>query len=450
MTLSFGRSPRLSALSAVVGLFGLILCVRCTHSESPRQTVASVTNATTIRHTGNGWELLRYGRPYFIKGAGSLASNRHQFERLRACGGNSIRTWDVNEADQVLDQAQALGLTVHFGLWIERETEGFDYNDQAATDRQFERMRKLVMTYRHHPALLMWCVGNESAEYGTNLNVYDEVNRIARMIHELDPDHPVTTAVSLDSERSVWLARERCPDIDIMSFNVYGDIPHMADFLQKGGWTGPYILSEFGSRGYWEVEKTPWESPIEPTSRQKYDFINQYYRQYISPLPPNCLGSYLFLWGSKQEETHTWFSFFDDQGRESPLVGLMQELWTGKRPANQAPVVGQLLTDGRATTSLSFTPSAGMHRAEIVATDPDNDPLTYRWEIRQAARQRSDFEDAPSPVISGLIDTDTTPVVQFRLPQAPGAYRLFVYVYDTHLHVSTANLAFQVAQKANP
>ena len=65
-----------------------------------------------------------------------------------------------------------------------------------------------------------------------------------------------------------------------------------------------------------------------------------------SPVP-NCLGSYLFLWGSKQEETHTWFSFFDDEGRESPLVGLMQELWTGRQPANQAPVVRQLLTDGQ-------------------------------------------------------------------------------------------------------
>ena len=88
-----------------------------------------------------------------------------------------------------------------------------------------------------------------------------------------------------------------------------------------------------------------------------------------------------------------------------------------------------------------------MHRAQLIATDPENDPLTYRWEIRQAARQRSDFEDAPSPVIGGLIDTDTSAVVQFRLPQQPGAYRLFVYVYDTHRHVSTANLAFRIESK---
>ena len=97
----------------------------------------------------------------------------------------------------MLAQAQALGLTVHFGLWMERETEGFDYNDPVAIDRQFQRMRRLVLKYRRHPALLMWCVGNESAEYCTNLNVYDEINRVARMIHELDPNHPVTTAVSL-------------------------------------------------------------------------------------------------------------------------------------------------------------------------------------------------------------------------------------------------------------
>ena len=94
MALFFSRH-RLATLPAIVSLFALLVGVRCNRSPSTESTANPTTAATTIRQTGNGWELLRNGRPYFIKGAGSLVSNRHQFERLRACGGNSIRTWDV-------------------------------------------------------------------------------------------------------------------------------------------------------------------------------------------------------------------------------------------------------------------------------------------------------------------------------------------------------------------
>lgn len=421
------------------------LLIACSDTKPASQVNTTGVRPTAIRRTGNAYELLRYGQPYFIRGAGSLADgDQNRFERLKACGGNSIRIWDDNEADQVLDEAQRLGMTVFMGVSIARELEGFDYNDQPAIDKQFARVRKLVLKYRNHPALLMWCVGNESALKATNLNVYDEINRITRMIHQLDPGHPVTTAVSLDSERSIWLVRERCPDLDILSVNAYGETLRLREFLDKGGWTGPYIFSEFGNLGYWQVALTPWGTPIEPTSQQKYDFVQTTYTKYIGARPPACLGAYFFVWGSKQEETHTWFSLFDEQGRETPLIGLIQQLWTKRSPANQAPVVRQLLIDHYDTTSVSFSPSATIHRAQVVATDPDGDSLTYRWEVRAAASQRSAFENTPLPIVDGVLKSANTAVAEFSLPRQPGSYRLFVYIYDTRRHVAGANLAFRV------
>ena len=412
----------------------------CHESASSGENTTSGSKPTAIHFTGQSYVLLRHGQPYFIQGGGG----KTHFDRLKQCGGNSIRTWDDIDAEQILNQAQSLGLTVLLGLWVEREADGFDYHDQQAVDRQFERIRKTILKYKNHPALLMWCVGNEWAQDANTFEVFDEVNRIAAMVHQLDPNHPTTTAISPDSGRSIWLVRERCPEIDVLSVNAYGVMPMLQQFLREGGWKKPYLISEFGAKGYWEVPLTPWRTPIEPTSQQKCDFVRQTYQTYIGSRPPNCLGSYLFYWGVKQEETHTWFSFFDDAGRESPLVGLMQELWTKHPPTNQAPVIQKLLLDGKNTINLSVPVSANLHRVQLIATDPDGDPLTYNWQIKPSAQHTSDYINTPVPPIEGLIATPTALETSFNLPQKPGMYRLFVYVYDTHRHVSTANLSLQI------
>ncbi len=69
----------------------------------------------------SGYRLSRYGKPYFIKGAGGDGS----LKILADAGGNSIRTWDADKAGIVLDEAQRLGLTVTVGIWLGHERHGF-------------------------------------------------------------------------------------------------------------------------------------------------------------------------------------------------------------------------------------------------------------------------------------------------------------------------------------
>jgi beta-galactosidase/beta-glucuronidase len=420
---------------------GLLLGMLSGCQKNKPNSISRTSAPTTIRHNGTAYELLRYGKPYFIKGAGGVS----YFEELKACGGNSIRVWDDIDAEQILDEAQRLGLTVMFGLWVEREMEGFDYNDRAAVERQYERVRKAVLRYRDHPALLMWCVGNEWALEADNFKVYDEVNRLATLVHELDPNHPVSTAISPDSKRAIWLMSRRCPEIDVLAVNSYALTEHLDEFFQQGGWTKPYLISEYGAPAYWEVPTAPWGAPLEPNSEQKLQFVRQFYRRFISSRPTNCLGAYLFYWGNKQEESHTWFSAFDEQGRHTPLVGLMQELWSGWIPANAAPVMQALLIDGKSSSYQSFLSTSGWHQAEIRVSDPEGDSLTYRWEIKPRAQAGPDYIGATRPALSGLLESADTRTIRFRLPPKPGPYRLFVDVYDTHQHVATANFCFEVA-----
>ncbi|WP_229368500.1 glycoside hydrolase family 2 TIM barrel-domain containing protein [Fibrisoma limi] len=398
---------------------------------------------TAIYHDGQSYQLLRYGKPYFIKGAGGVS----YLEELKARGGNSVRIWDDLEAGPILDKAQSLGLTVLFGIWVEREMEGFDYHNQVAVDQQYALIRKIVLKYRNHPALLMWCVGNEWAMEADNFRVYDEVNRIASLIHELDPDHPVTTVISPDNARAIWLVRKRCPAIDVLAFNSYALTEKLSQFLQDGGWTKPYLISEYGAQAYWETPMTPWQDPIEPTSQQKYEYVHRIYRQYIGSRPPNCLGSYLFYWDFKQEETHTWFNVYDQEGRSTSLADLMQYFWTGKQPPNQAPTMQRLLVDGRPILYQSYSSASGLHRAQVLTTDPEGDSLTYHWEIKRRAKNSADYVGTPLPALEGLITSSTGPSITFRLPTKPGSYRLFAHAYDTHRHVATANFVFEVTAK---
>lgn len=422
------------------GLVLLLLLLTGCNGTNQQPKATAPTAPTVIRYNGNSYDLYWHGKPYYIKGAGGVS----HLAQLKACGGNSVRVWDDIDAGRILDEAQKLGLTVMLGLWVEREMEGFDYDNQPAVERQYQRIRKTVLKYRNHPALLMWCVGNEWALEADNFKVYDEVNRLSKMVHSLDNNHPVSTAMSSDSERSIRLVTQRCPDIDVLSVNSYALTAQLATFLDKGGWHKPYLISEYGAPGYWETPLAPWKAPDEPNSEQKAKSVRAFYHAYVGSYPPNCFGAYLFYWGTKQEETHTWFSVFDDEGRESPLVGVMQELWSRKKPANSAPVVLALLVDGKPLTNQSLTASKLTHQAHFQVVDPEKDSLTYYWEIKPRANSGTDYVGVPRSPVAGLLTHSNGATVQFRLPAKPGAYRLFANAYDTHNHVATANFSFEV------
>jgi hypothetical protein len=412
-------------------------------NKSKQQSLNNLDAPTAIQFDGKAYTLIRQGKPYFIKGAGGVSN----LQQLKEAGGNSVRIWDDVDAGQLLDEAQRLGLTVMFGIWVEREMESFDYDDQAAVERQYQRIRKIILKYRTHPALLMWCMGNEWAQEADNVKVYDEVNRLTKLAHDLDPNHPVSTAISPDSKRAVWLVSQRCPEVDILAVNSYGLTEQLADFFRDGGWNKPYLISEYGAPAYWETPLAPWGAPDEPTSQQKMAYVRQFYQKHIDPQPVNCFGAYLFYWGTKQEETHTWFSVFDQQGRHTPLVELMHELWSGPLPGNVSPVIDGLFLDGQPAAHKSFSRSNRLHTAAVRVHEPDGDPMRYQWEIKIRAQSGTDYVGVPRLPIKGLIESADSSTVHFRLPDKPGAYRLFVAVYDNHQHVATANVSFYVQGK---
>jgi Glycosyl hydrolases family 2, TIM barrel domain len=401
-------------------------------------------SVVTINQDNEQWNLIVNGRQFYIKG---VAGNSY-LEKVKDNGGNSIRAgWQKDQ----LDKAFKLGLNALVNLPAKAERDGMNYNDPSEIRKQSDRIISIVKEIKDHPAVLMWAIGNE-LDYipplkPFNPKVWDAVNDAAIEIHKIDPDHPVMTVIGTSMMEKVADIRKRCPDIDLLGINTYGDICTIQDTLKKYGWTKPYVITEWGPDGYWEVRKTPWGAPYEQTGLEKYTSYKQKYLSAMDPKKNQCLGSYVFYWsGFKQETTHTWFCMFDSTGLESPLVGLMHYLWTGKNAKNEAPVVDSLNIKGFVRYQpIVFNPGT-LQYSKVTASDPDGDKLKYRWEIRSEAKYATyagQGEKVPEP-LQNLI-SEHAETIRFKAPSVSGPYRLFVYVYDDLGHFSTANLPFFVS-----
>lgn len=400
-----------------------------------------------IKKTPSGYQLWRGGQPYRIKGVGM---SHDDIEALAAQGGNSIRTWTTNSDEQdtraLLDSAQAHGVTVALGLPMVPERHGFDYNDVEAVAAQREVMRKEIMKYRDHPALLFWIIGNELNHSYTNPAVYDAVNDVAKLIHDLDPNHLATTAVSGFDAKVVAEVQARAPDLDFISFQTYGSLFKLPERIASADFTEPFMVTEWGSLGYWEMEKTAWGAPIELTSSEKADVFLRGYEEILAPLEGQLIGSYAFLWGQKQERTPTWFGMFTEAGEPTESVDVMYYQWNDTWPADRTPRVLSMTLDGKGSRENVELVAGVSYSASLEVHDEELESLKFRWEVRRessAEQAGGDFEEVV-PQLDGLLASTEGSQVTLIAP-APGTYRLFAYATDRHGLAAHANIPFRVA-----
>jgi hypothetical protein len=401
------------------------------YPESPGEKKVEILNID------GRFQFYRNGKPYYVKGGAGTA----HLALLKEAGGNSIRTYSVEGLDTLLDQAEVLGLSVMVGIYLGRPIEGFDYQDQEAVTRQKERVRDVIIRYKDHPAVLCWGLGNEPDLGAGNTHlIWQAMNDLAVMIRQIDPDHPVSIPVYPFSIHEVM---EQCPDIDFISVNTFG---HIIEFSEQFQYGVPYMYTEWGALGPWEDKDTYWHASVEESIVGKYHRIQSHY-EYIRRDTQNCLGSYIFLWGQKQEYTPTWFSLFTENGAKTPLVDLMFSLWNNSKPTNLSPFLDSLTIDGWGADFNVNLKAGQVYSASVKGFDPEHDPISYHWEILPDGPfytylpGRGKEEIRPDP-IPDLIIQDHGNRILFQAPASLGPFRILVYAYDTHGNGSYANLPF--------
>lgn len=384
------------------------------------------------------------GKPFYIKGAGLELGS---IKSLADYGGNAFRTWRVDNGEksglEILDEAQRHGLMVCMGLDVARERHGFDYSDKQAVAAQLAAMERDVLALKDHPALLMWGIGNELNLRHSNPRVWDAVNDISKMIHRLDPNHPTTTMLAGAEPDVIKLVVSRCADLDLLSFQLYGEIDQLPDFLSQSDFTGAYTVSEWGATGHWESPCTDWGRPFEATSSIKAGCYRQRYIDTIAADHQQCLGSFVFLWGQKQERTPSWYGVFLEQGQYTESAQVMGTLWTKQAPKQPVAKLLALDIDGQEAPASIYLTEQQPYTAKVTVDYKQTETLRYHWELlkevdKSLESDGGDFEPRPETVWQQLGGSNLN-TVEFPAPQ-PGQYRLFVVVLDSHGGAATANL----------
>ncbi len=404
---------------------------------------------TKIEKTNNGFQLLRNGKPYYVKGVGGQVN----FDAMVNIGANSFRTWGIDDAQTVLDEAQKRGLTVMLGFWLQHERHGFDYNDDAKVKIQLNHFKSAVDQFKNHPALLFWGIGNELDLDYTNPKCWNAVQDIAAYIHQVDPNHPTSTVTAGLDSLEVAHINARCPDIDIYCVNTYGDIGNVPSNIGRYGWKGPYMITEWGPNGHWESPKTAWGVSLEQSSSEKRAVYQSRYQNYIAPNNNYCLGSYAFLWGAKQEYTETWYGLFSKQNLATEPIDALQEVFTNTTVPYKAPSIKTFTINNKVATDNIIIKAEEKNEALIdvqLGAALNNSKAKYTWRIIQESTDKKsggDKEDEATEILGLIKKQKQAEVISFFAPKIPGQYRLFVAI--THNNkVAYSNIPFKVIARA--
>ncbi len=444
-------SLRSSTLRAL--LFGSATLLAC-------NSVFAAPTKVEIISTDNGYQLLTNNKPFAVNGVGLGFQNEQQVRALKQAGGNSFRTWRTTEIETELALAKELDLMIAVGIDTGKELQGFDYNDQAAVDKQFTRVTSIIEKYKDHPNVLCWVISNEPnllfddnfSLIDVNPKVYKALGDIIDYIHKVDANHPVTFTFAGASKSHIDTALKHAPNIDFISVQVYGGLGSLGEAINALNIDKPFMVTEFGPMGSWETGSTSWGREIEePSGIKAAGMIERMEKTIINDTTGKIIGSFAFLWGQKQERTPTWYGMFNAGGERTARVDELTRIWTGAYPANRAPLSHAITING-------VNPAGNLHikantkaTAKVTVSDPDGDALKTEWFFMQEVKKRSQgghHEDVPVTLPVKIISTkiDATFVeVEFVTPDAEGEYRLFSYSYDGNNGVANANFPFMVS-----
>ena len=399
---------------------------------APVMALAATASVVRIEGKEGSWRLTRDGKEYFIRGGGGGGSKA----LLKEIGGNSFRTWGADRAKAELDEAKKFGHTVMLGFWLGHHQHGFSYLNTQALEETERSILRTVREIKDHPALLCYALGNEMELGEPNpKEMWKFINRVAKKVKEIDPDHPVGTVVA-----DVWKDKadaiiEHAPELQYLGINSYGGAMTVGRRWRELGGKIPYILTEYGPMGAPDCGKAPNGLPLEWTSTRKADWYRDIYEKTIlADKGRYCLGGYVFTWGHKNEVSPTWFGTMLPDGTKLEVVATLAKFW-GRPVKNRCPKIGEVKVSKDA-------PAEGeVVEAKVDAKDPEGDRLTWQWTLVDEATYYGEAGlglAMPQGWDEAIVAGQGTNKVRVKLPGG-GRYRLYAYCFDGKGNAAYAN-----------
>lgn len=438
-------------LSILILVFGCLLSACNNSAQTPSEV-------KVVKQNGQ-YSLTVNGQPFTVKGVGLGFKNKERVVALKEAGGNSFRTWQLDNIEKELALAEELGLMVAVGIRTGKELLGFDYNDEAAVAKQFEQVMASIEKYKNHPNVLIWVINNEPNllfdDAGklkqVNTKVYQAMGDLIDAIHKTDPNHPVTFSLAGANQKDIEQVIKYAPNIDILSVQNYGDLVTLPASIATSNVDKPYMVTEFGPMGHWELPTTEWKREIEePSAVKAAGMAKRMQDVIIDDKTGKIIGSFAFFWGQKQERTPTWYGMFNESGEQTARIDELTRIWTGQYPANRAPLSEAIFINNKQAVDNIYLKAGQPATVKVHVSDPDGDELTHEWVLMKEVETRSQgghFEAKPAEltlqILNSKVQADTVEMT-FTAPDKAGEYRLFNYARDGKNKVGNANIPFMV------
>ena len=403
----------------------------------------SLKAQTTIKKIDNNWALMVNGEPFEIKGVtfgyDKDAENYDRyFKDLKFLGVNTIRLWATNNnTNKLLDAAETYGIKVMVGIWMRHGRPGMEDDDSFNYLEDKEGMKVMyngaietVEKYKNHPAVLTWGVGNE-----VYLNIATDeekeaysilLEKICSKIKALDPNHPITSIEAWTFGLDWW--QKLVPSIDIYGLNSYGSgAGFLASEVKKRGIDKPYIITEFGVTGEWDIKQKKNGVIVEPTDQQKYNAIAIGYNDWIKNKPA-CLGVYVFHYASGNAFISPWF-FTHHKDMYRPQYWAIREAYTGSKPINNVPIIETFELPNSNYESGLWIP------ATLKVSDIEHEKLdiSFYYNQRTGSRKRR------NQINTLNYRTTNTGGYLIQVPKEDGPIKIYVNVKDTYNNVGIAS-----------
>lgn len=404
------------------------------------QAPAAQAAGSVVKVTGSqgAWQLTVDGSPYTVKGltwGPSVADAEKYMPDVASMGVNTIRTWGTDATSKPLfDTAAANGVKVIAGFWLQPGGgPGSGGCVNYLTDTQYKNdmlaeFPKWVDTYKDNPGVLMWNVGNESTlglqncysgdELEAQRNAYTTfVNDVAKKIHTVDPNHPVT---STDAWTGAWpYYKKNAPDLDLYAVNAYNAVCNIKSDWEQGGYDKPYIVTETGPAGEWEVDDDANGVPTEPTDVAKAEGYTKAWGC-ITGHTGVALGATMFHYGTEDDFGGVWFNLLPGGQKRLSYYAVKKAYGADTSGDNTPPVI----TDMKVDNATEGVPTGGDVRISAKVSDPDGDAVTSQVLFS------SNYIDQNKALVPAETKDNGDGTLTAKAPGKTGVYKVYVKATD--------------------
>jgi hypothetical protein len=216
--------------------------------------------------------------------AGDTATRRGQFSTwvntdstlMQSAYVNTVRTYiDFGTGSAAVNGLATLDALYNKGIMVVMAVDADGRGD-------FANALKVVKTYKNHPAVLMWLIGNEwninlyGGAYGSLASAASATQDIAQQIKLIDTNHAVASSLgeitypTLNDVKTI--VNSTCTSVDVWGANIYrgnsfGDL----FTVWKANFTKPIFIAEYGTDSYHATSWWPVQGFVDEAMQSTFN-----------------------------------------------------------------------------------------------------------------------------------------------------------------------------------